>query len=468
MTKGKVVLAAVVGLLMIAAAILYHALPSVSVDFSQELGDIKEINGINNGPKSNYSESENGQAQWALDATDLYRELGIPCVRTHDTEFPYGGEAFVDIHCIFPDWSQSADDPSAYHFAETDLYIQNILDSGAKVLFRLGESISPSENDIRYTYPPEDKQKWAEICWHIVSHYNHGWADGFYDAVAYWEIWNEPDVYRQWSGDIDEYYALYQTTARYLKGKDPELIVGGGALGDASEQAITAFLQGITDDGEDTPLDFFSWHCYSSKPDIFLEQATVVRDTLDRSGFTETQSFLDEWNYVADWEHLESTWEVLQSTDAAAFYAQSLICMQNAPIDQAMYYDGAFVSGVAEWEGLAEWCGLYDADGNKLPGYYAFAMFHALQEAGTQVEAETDVKGLYCCAAKGDRNGILLVNSGSEAKRFLLKLSGDQRDASITRVNRDHPDGVTEQKNWMLGVAAIRMEAGEVLYISLE
>ncbi|MGN1014127.1 MAG: hypothetical protein ACI4PM_02080 [Butyricicoccus sp.] len=454
-----------VGIILVIAAIglIVMAYPTVEVDFSQGIGSIKEINGINNGPKSGYSVDKDGDVQWKLDATEIYEELGIPYVRTHDTEFPYGGEAFVDIHCIFPDWTKSANDPSAYHFEETDAYIQNILDSGAQVLFRLGESISISDDQIRYTYPPESYEKWTYVCWHIIRHYNDGWADGFHYNIQYWEIWNEPDVYRQWSADISEYYKLYQTAARYLKGRDSELMIGGGVLATADEESITAFLEGITDDGEDTPLDFFSWHAYSSDPSSFSDKAEIVRDTLDQNGYEDTLSFLDEWNYVDDWENIDSTWETIRSVQAAAFYAASLINMQNADIDKAMYYDGTFVKGTA-----GEWCGLYDEDGNKRPGYYAFQMFHQLQSLGLQVEAEYKQDDLYCCAATGESNGILLVNYSAEQRNFLLKLHSGKRHATLTRINQDNPDGKTQKTSWPLGVAKVRMEPGEVLYISLQ
>ena len=34
----------------------------------------------------------------------------------------------------------------------------------------------------------------GEVCKHIVMHYNDGWNDGYHYNIAYWEIWNEPDL----------------------------------------------------------------------------------------------------------------------------------------------------------------------------------------------------------------------------------------------------------------------------------
>ena len=59
--------------------------------------------------------------------------------------------------------------------------------------------------------------KWAEICEHIIRHYNEGWADGFYYNIEYWEIWNEPDNSQMWTGTPEEFYELYRVAANHLK-----------------------------------------------------------------------------------------------------------------------------------------------------------------------------------------------------------------------------------------------------------
>ena len=98
-------------------------IPEITVDFNDIIGEMKPLHGINNGPKSGYVETEEASGEWKLDMTELYRSLNIPIVRTHDSEYPYGQDKFIDIHCIFPDMDRDADDPTAYHFEESDKYI---------------------------------------------------------------------------------------------------------------------------------------------------------------------------------------------------------------------------------------------------------------------------------------------------------------------------------------------------------
>ena len=58
-------------------------------------------------------------------------------------------------------------------------------------------------------------------------HYNQGWANGFHDNIRYWEFWNEPELF--WSGTPEQFYLLYEKTARALKTCRSPLKVGGDA-----------------------------------------------------------------------------------------------------------------------------------------------------------------------------------------------------------------------------------------------
>src|SRR4051812_38176742 len=65
--------------------------PSSVVDFSRELGTIRPLHGVNNGP-FNWG----GRANVSV----FHREAGIPWVRLHDVHWP--SPDVVDIPCIFP------------------------------------------------------------------------------------------------------------------------------------------------------------------------------------------------------------------------------------------------------------------------------------------------------------------------------------------------------------------------------
>ena len=91
---------------VMATEVIYFArgdIPEITVDFSDVIGNMKALHGINNGPKSGYTEADTDSGEWQLDMTDMYQSLNIPVVRVHDSEYPFGQDKFIDIHCIFPD-----------------------------------------------------------------------------------------------------------------------------------------------------------------------------------------------------------------------------------------------------------------------------------------------------------------------------------------------------------------------------
>lgn len=445
------------------SALMYKG-PVVNVNFNNTIGEIKELNGINNGPKSgNYGQIH--EDKWKLDATDIYQELNIPFVRTHDSEYPYGQDKFIDIHCIFPDFTKNVDDPSSYNFVYTDKYVQAILESGAEVFFRLGESIDHSGDNL-YITPPSDYEKWAQICEHIIRHYNEGWADGFQYNIQYWEIWNEPEnTGKMWTGTMEEFFELYKVTATYLKSVYPDLSIGGYGAANCSEETITAFLQYLKQDGEQVPLDFFSWHTYTADPWEFWTNADIVRTLLDENGYEDTLSILDEWNYVENWSDLTGAEEIIQTYKGASFMTASLIVMQYSSVDGAMYYDGQFVDGEQVW------CGLYESGGKLLPGYYVFQFFDQMYQQGKQAEVkgpETGMGDVFCLAASGEKNSILLTNyNAEESVEFGIQFQGDKKNLTMTRINENNPSGIITEKKLLVKKMLLNMGPGETIYIEL-
>lgn len=64
----------------------------IKADYSSPVGPMRPVHGVNNGPRTD---------DFMMDATDLFREIGIPYSRLHDTEGSYGCGEFVDIPAVF-------------------------------------------------------------------------------------------------------------------------------------------------------------------------------------------------------------------------------------------------------------------------------------------------------------------------------------------------------------------------------
>jgi len=402
---------------------------SVSVDPSVEIGPVKDMHAVNNGP----SVKKLAKDDQMRGNFDDYRALRTPFARTHDSiNCVPGGAHAVDITAVFPDFDADETDPKSYDFTFTDEYLNTIRAAGTEVFFRLGQTIEhgPKKYGI---YPPKDFAKWARICEHVIRHYNEGWGwerpDEYKDQfkVRYWEIWNEPDLGqkvwqtnpRTWAGTGELFDAFYTVAAKHLKGKFPHLKIGGPALA-GNEAWGERFIAHCK--ANSVPLDFFSWHIYSVEPSDIAAKAVRIRKLLDKYGFKETESNLDEWNYVKGW-----TGDFVYSADAicgennlkgAAFAAAVMSSCQDAPVDMLMYYD-ARINSV--FNGLFDRVRLYP-----LKAYYAIYAWSRIKDYGIQVKAAVpDGKGLYATAVKG-RDGKVAL--------FLARYSSDNNVTSDVKV----------------------------------
>ena len=393
---------------------------TIKVNFNKEIDKIRIMHAVNNGPVVAGSDQTRGNQ-------DAYKAARIPYARTHDASFyaGYGGNHTVDVNFIFPDFDADVNDPNSYDFACTDLYMKQIIDYGAKPFFRLGSKI---EHEIKKynTFPPANFKKWAEICEHIIAHYTEGWADGFYYDIEYWEIWNEPDLdaheeknKRCWQGTFEEFVDFFSTSAKHLKARFPNLKIGGPAsCGD--EEWSEEFLKEIKK--RNTPLDFFSYHWYWTQPYDMTDKCTRVRKMLDRCGYENAETNLNEWNYVRGWsdEFVYSIKQIIGMKGAAFTSACMSACQNCRDVDMIMYYDAR----PGTFNGLFDFYTM-----EPLKGYYPFYIYANLYEMENQIEAICDDKDIYVVGAKNsDKCGLMVTyyseNDNDGAKKVTLDIDG--------------------------------------------
>ena len=396
----------------------------VRVDFARTNGVIRPLHGVNCGPLC---------YRGTVDLSAYHRELGVPFTRLHDTVW-LNAEA-VDIHTIFRDFRDDPALPENYDFRQTDDYLQTIADVGSRLVYRLGESIEHTPHKY-YVNPPTDPEKWAAICVGIARHYTEGWAGGARQPIAYWEIWNEPDVRpAMWTGTDEQFFRLFEVTAKALKARFPEAKVGGPAVGGTGEFTgetfkptpfVTAFLSWCRD--HHVPLDFFSWHRYTSDPWDLPRRAQAMRRVLDDFGFTKTESHLNEWNYLPrdDWQPLVKEGQGLPRQEwfaemngpaGAAFTAAALLLLLDAPVDVANYYTG-------EIQGF----GLFDFNGVPKKTFHDFRAFRRLLDTPLRTAATVVGSSRVTAVAGVDaarrEAGVTISNLDPAADALALVLDG--------------------------------------------
>ncbi len=401
----------------------------MNINFDQIIGKVKPMHAVGQPP---FLGSDYSYIHYLKDAN-------IPYARLHDVGGRYGGNEYVDIHNIFPDFDADENDPASYNFFYTDLLLAAMMEYDCPPIFRLGETI---ENDqakgypARYINPPKDYAKWARICEHIIRHYNEGWADGYRYGIVYWEIWNEPDNgFRadegplkdrnmMWTGTPLQYYELYEVTAKHLRACFGDTIKIGGYASSGlyaifnrpEEYGVPAeyhkfyreryelflrFFHGFLDyvKERNLPFDFFSWHSYSDV-DRTIIMGNYVDRALKEKGFT-VEQHLNEWNNAHSSEGRGTAY-------AAAHAVAMMLGLHATNTDMLCYYDSRI--GPSTYGGMFNpityqpFCLYY--------GYEAFGKLYAL---GNAVACETGLKDVYGLAAtNGKTNAALFANIGPD------------------------------------------------------
>ena len=398
----------------------------ITLDYSKVIGKIRPLNGGNLGPCI--------KPEDPVQRED-FNKLEIPLTRLHDVPCTHSGMRLVDVHQIFGNWNADPEDPDNYYFAQTDEYIRRMVEDGTQIMYRLGTSIEHCEPHY-YAFPPEDFEKWTQICLHIIRHYNEGWANGMHANIKYWEIWNEPDDSRcfapkpslMWNGTAEEFFELYRISATAIKAEFPELKIGGAAFwkinptfGAGDNQFIDKFLAGCRE--HNVPLDFFSWHSYGSKNNPFgiNEEPFTARKLLDSYGFTGTELHLNEWHYVEKWDSYFMHHGGLSTIQCAVHAAAVITAWQDTPLDMANYYTigrGGLFSAWYPW-------------GEKNRIYYAFLALAAINRHAERISASNSAENIFVLAGKNASGKAAILVSDFYAEAGEIVLNTDEREFQV-------------------------------------
>ncbi len=373
---------------------------TLKFDLKSQGNKFKILNATNGGPQ--YRRHAVKQSR---ENKETYKAARFPYSRNHDSALcaGYGGQYSHDITGIFPNFDADVNDPASYDFACTDEDIAKCYEVGTAVFYRLGQSI---EHQIKKhaTIPPKDFKKWAEICEHVIRHYNEGWADGFHYNIEYWEIWNEPDLdaddspnKRTWGGNRAQFIDFYAITAKHLKKCFPNLKIGGPAFA-WNEEWLNAFLSEMQK--RNVSIDFFSWHIYCSHPDEMLEKAERIQNILNQYGYNKTENILDEWNYLKGWtDEFVYTLEAIHGIRGAIFTHSCICSAQHSVIDMLMYYD----TRPSVWNGAFDYYSL-----KPLKGYYPLYWYGMFYDMEKEIQSENNIDDIFSLCGV-DKEGKVLA-----------------------------------------------------------
>ena len=225
------------------------------LDLNKQAGTLRPLHGLNS-----YVPLQEIAMNYPVPILEKVNALRVPYCYFHDTALENVGLDLIDVSRIFPIFSADPEDPSNYRFSANDEFLQRVVDAGAKIIYRLGESIEKTKQTKFVPHSPADFEKWANICVHIIKHYNEGWADGFHWNIWHWTIWEEPNGFNGlWNSTFEEYLRLYETTSKILRRNFPDLLIGGPQTTTLGISYFEQFLDFVQE--KNLPLDFV---CYSA------------------------------------------------------------------------------------------------------------------------------------------------------------------------------------------------------------
>jgi hypothetical protein len=325
-----------------------------------------------------------------------------------------------------------------YHFNTLDQSIDLILKTGAKPLMCI--AFKP-----RVLYPkidqdvvdPSSYEQWDALIYQLVRHYKERGA-----GIRYWEIANEPDIGE--SGGCpyrfkpDNYPRYYQHTAAAIRRADPEARVGGPALANHNSPILPALLDFCAKGN--APLDFISWHIYSTDPGRIRGTIESKRELLKKYPALHPETFLDEWN-------MSLRDPVQDPRFQPCFIAEVAWQMKAAGLDYACYYHirdyhvsferfGLFMSprGNANmakwWNRTAQFDGLFDFQNRVRPAYFAFRLLSRLM--GERLRLESSDEAVHGFATWDDvykTHNILLWNYAATPRHARVTI--DDADADL-------------------------------------
>ena len=144
------------------------------------------------------------------------------------------GLGFGWVKLLFPWAGIEKEAKGAYNWAEADRVVRAASAGGLKIIARLDRQPSWARADRAPTGPPDNYQDYADFVSAFVSRYKAGSPIGTVHAI---QVWNEPNLDREWGGrrPIDrrsaaDYVRLLGMAYRAAKAADPGVTVIAGSL----------------------------------------------------------------------------------------------------------------------------------------------------------------------------------------------------------------------------------------------
>jgi len=324
------------------------------------------------------------------------------------------GFEYVRFHGLLHDnmgiYREDRDGRPLYNWQYLDKLYDSILDIGMKPFVELSFMPTALASGTQTVFfwrgnvtPPKSYERFGELVENLVRHLTERYGEKEV-KTWYFEVWNEPNHPAFFTGDMKDYFHLYEVAARSIKKVCPDYRVGGPAT------AGPAWITEIIDfcHSNRVPIDFISTHTYAVKgvldefgtklhymvtdPGAVVDTVKRVRSWIDSSKMPHLELHYTEWStsfssrdpvhdsYVSAPFILSKLKRVEGLADSMSYWTFSDVFEEAGPGPD--HFHGGF--------------GLLNLQGLKKPSFFAYKFLNELGD--TELECDdTD-----CFACKND------------------------------------------------------------------
>lgn len=295
----------------------------------------------------------------------------------------------------------------------------------------------------------EDDGPWVDM----VAAYAAGAADRRSVRIGYHEVYNEPDLRDErtgeavfYAGDLDDYLNLYRRVAPAIRAADPAGLIGGPALASVNANAgwLRPFLNMV--DAEALPLDFLSFHHYGSYG-LASVLDTVTGILAEYPQFEQVELHLNEYNsFNIDYPRggLQDGYLL-----ASAFAEDAVRLLRTRRVTRTSW--AQFLDS-----GNGNYSGMVTTDGDAKPLLHAYEFFQRMPVDARDV-CVNGAPGLGAIASSDrERGAVMMWNRSTRNIAVTVQSLGGLAPARLRLIDSTH-SGDTAQE-WGGGV--VQLERG--------
>jgi xylan 1,4-beta-xylosidase len=251
---------------------------------------------------------------------------------------------------------------------------------------------------------PKDFKKWDDFIRAFATHLKERYGE---DEVSTWyfEVWNEPNLGGFFRGSQQDYFHLYDVTAKAIKSVSPSFRVGGPAT--AGCAWISEFAQFCSTNH--SPVDFVSTHTYavdqgfldekgemgtlfSKNPKAIYSEMIETRKKITDSAFPNLELHFTEWS--ASYTPSDP---IHDSYHSAAFILDKIKGADTAVNSMSYWvFTDIFEEAGPRFTPFHGGFGLVNYQGINKPVYYAYKFLNQLGD----MELETSDDASWVCTDK--------------------------------------------------------------------